>query len=212
MERRFEKVLVPEPSVEEALEILRGLRSKWEEHHRVKIGDDALVAAVYLSTRFDADHQLPDKAIDLVDKAGARTQVPILSMKRPDNKAVGGKPGRAEQPPVLGQVGHMTIAQVLSEKIGVPLEVMTGHQQGMDMSRLLQMEAALKKRVVGQDEALMRVCQRLQIAMAGLGQRRGPLGVFLFLGPNRCGEDRTCALDGDIPLRNGPRHDSPRHV
>ena len=188
LERRFEKVLVPEPSRDEALDILRGLRSKWEEHHRVKIGDEALVTAVDLSIRFDTDHQLPDKAIDLVDKAGARTQVPMLSMKQPDDKAAAGKPGRAEHQPVIGEVGHMTIAQVLSEKIGVPLEVITGHQRGMDQSRLLQMEAALKKRVIGQDEALVRVCQRLQVAMAGLAQRRGPLGVFLFLGPTGVGK------------------------
>ena len=188
LERRFEKVLVAEPSRDESVEILRGLRPKWEEHHRVKISDRALEAAVDLSIRFDCDHQLPDKAIDLVDKAGARIQVPMLSM-RPDD----GKGGTAitEASPASGIFGTVTeviIAQVLSEKIGVPVEVITGHVAGMSQSRLLEMEAALKKRVIGQDEAVQRVCQRLLMAHAGLQQRRGPLGVFLFLGPTGVGK------------------------
>jgi len=81
LERRFEKVIVNEPSPEETLEMLKGIRPKWEEHHIVRITDQALEAAVNLSVRFDVDHQLPDKAIDLVDKAGARTKIPMLSMR-----------------------------------------------------------------------------------------------------------------------------------
>ena len=81
LERRFEKVIVNEPSPEETLEMLKGIRPKWEEHHMVRITDQALGAAVNLSVRFDVDHQLPDKAIDLVDKAGARTKIPMLSMR-----------------------------------------------------------------------------------------------------------------------------------
>jgi ATP-dependent Clp protease ATP-binding subunit ClpC len=188
LERRFEKVLVPEPSRDEALEILRGLRPKWEEHHRVKITESGLTAAVDLAIRFDCDHQLPDKAIDLVDKAGARTQVPMLSMGQ-GVKMEGGVEAKTNgQQGFLGEVTELTIAQVLSEKMGVPLEIITGHMEGMSRSRLLDMEAALKKRVIGQDEAVARVCQRLLLAQAGLGQRRGPLGVFLFLGPTGVGK------------------------
>ena len=188
LERRFEKVLVPEPSRDETVEILRGLRPKWEEHHRVKISDRALAAAVDLSVRFDCDHQLPDKAIDLVDKAGARTQVPMLSMRQGDgqNGTAIAEAGPASG--VFGTVTEVVIAQVLSEKIGVPLEVITGHIEGMSRSRLLEMEAVLKKRVIGQDDAVQRVCQRLLMAHAGLQQRRGPLGVFLFLGPTGVGK------------------------
>ena len=76
LERRFEKVIVAEPSPEETLEMLRGIRPRWQEHHGVHITEEALTAAVSLSLRFDADHQFPDKAIDLVDKAGARTACP----------------------------------------------------------------------------------------------------------------------------------------
>jgi len=187
---------VPEPSRDEALEILRGLRPKWEEHHRVKITDGALAAAVGLSIRFDCDHQLPDKAIDLADKAGARTQVPMLSMRPPPHPALSPGGGEGAVPAgegmaptgVCGTVIERTIAQVLSEKLGVPLEVITGHLEGMSQSRLLEMEAFLKQRVIGQDEAVQRVCQRLLLAHAGLQQRRGPLGVFLFLGPTGVGK------------------------
>jgi len=188
LERRFEKVLVPEPSRDETVEMLRGLRPKWEEHHRVKITERALEAAVDLSMRFDCDHQLPDKAIDLVDKAGARTQIPVLSMRRGAPGTAGGRDGTPAPQGVLGEVTELTIAQVLSEKMGVPLEIITGHVEGMSRSRLLAMEAALKKRVIGQDEAVQRVCQRLLMAHAGLQQRRGPLGVFLFLGPTGVGK------------------------
>ena len=188
LERRFEKVMVPEPSRDDTLEILKGLRPKWEDHHRVRITDKALEAAVDLSIRFDCDHQLPDKAIDLVDKAGARTQIPMLSMS-PDRQ--GPKHPSGQEAPVgrpAGTVTETAIAQVLSEKIGVPPEVITGHLEGMTQSRLLEMEAALKKRVIGQDEAVTRVAERLLMAHAGLGQRRGPLGVFLFLGPTGVGK------------------------
>jgi len=176
LERRFEKIIINEPSPEEALEILKGLRGKWEEHHHVHITDQALQTAVDLSIRFDGDHRLPDKAIDLVDKAGARTHIPALSMLPRGTNDMG------------GEIDALTIAQVLSEKIGVPLEVITGHLEGMSRSRLLDMEAFLKQRVIGQDQAVKRVCRRLLMAHAQLTPRRGPLGVFLFLGPTGVGK------------------------
>jgi ATP-dependent Clp protease ATP-binding subunit ClpC len=156
-------------------------------------------AAVNLSVRFDPDHQLPDKAIDLVDKAGARTRVPVLSMM------LGGKDGRREtedgrretedgRRETGGEVTELTVAQVLSDKIGVPLEVVTGHLEGMAQSRLLELNSFLKKRLIGQDEAVERVCRRLLMAHAGLAQRRGPLGVFLFLGPTGVGKTQLARL------------------
>ncbi|MCX6844599.1 MAG: AAA family ATPase, partial [candidate division WOR-3 bacterium] len=142
--------------------------------------------------RFDPDHQLPDKAIDLVDKAGARTRVPVLSMMP------GGKDGRRETDDGRrengGEVTELTVAQVLSDKIGVPLEAVTGHLEGMAQSRLLELNSFLKKRLIGQDEAVERVCRRLLMAHAGLAQRRGPLGVFLFLGPTGVGKTQLAKL------------------
>ena len=186
LERRFEKVVVNEPTRDETLAILRGMRPKWEEHHKVRITDRALEAAVSLSVRLDGDHQLPDKAIDLVDKAGARTRVPMLSMMP------GGKSATVDE--VCGEVTELTVAQVLSDKIGVPLEVVTGHLEGMAQSRLLELGSFLKKRLVGQDAAVERVCQRLLMAHAGLAERRGPLGVFLLLGPTGVGNTQLAKL------------------
>jgi ATP-dependent Clp protease ATP-binding subunit ClpC len=192
LERRFEKIIINEPSPEEALEILKGLRGKWEEHHQVRISDQALQAAVDLSIRFDSDHQLPDKAIDLVDKAGARTHIPILSMlprgKQPASTEVLGTKETS------GEITGLTIAQVLSEKIGVPLEVITGHLDGSDHSRLLDLEAFLKKRLIGQDEAIECVCRRLLMAHTGLVRRWGPLAIFLFLGPTGVGKTELSRL------------------
>jgi len=159
------------------------MRPKWEEHHKVRIADKALEAAVNLSVRFDADHQLPDKAIDLVDKAGARTRVPVLSMMpgRKDGKqeTEDGRGIAAGAEGTSGEVTELTVAQVLSDKIGVPLEVVTGHLEGMAQSRLLELNSFLRKRLIGQDEAVECVCRRLLMAHAGLAQRRGPLGRIM---------------------------------
>lgn len=186
LERRFEKVVVNEPSSDESLEMLEGIRPKWEKHHGVSITDRALLAAVDLSIRFDVDHQLPDKAIDLVDKAGARTRIPLLSGWIEGDKVnplagTSGVDGRRE-------VTEVTIAQVLSEKMGLPLEIITGHIEGMKQSRLFGLESFLRKRIIGQDDAIRLVCQRLLMSHTGLAKRRGPLAVFLFLGPTGVGK------------------------
>lgn len=163
------------------LAILQGLRPKWEGHHGVRIPDKALTAAIDLSVRFDGDHQLPDKATDLVDKAGARTRAPVLSMM-PGGKGIGvARHGDAE-------ATELTIAQVLADKVGVPLEIITGHLEGAIRSRLLHLEAYLKGRIIGQDQVVDRVCQRLLMAHAGVAPRHGPLAVFLFLGPTGVGK------------------------
>ena len=188
LERRFEKVIINEPSPAEALEMLRGIRPKWEAHHNVRITDKALDAAVELSIRFDTDHQLPDKAIDLVDKAGAKTRIPALSMmpglKKEGPKNVASHDMKDSTP----EVTEFTVAQVLSEKVGVPPELISGHLEGVSTSHLVELEGALKKRVIGQDEAVRQVCQRLVMSYAALANRRGPLAVLLFLGPTGVGK------------------------
>jgi len=130
------------------------------------------------------------KAI-LADKAAARTRVPLLSMN-PNLRA-----GEGEKAGVLqsfGEITALTIAEVLSEKTGVPLEIITGHLEGMQQSRLLELEAFLKARLIGQDEAAECVCQRLLMSHAGLSRRRGPLAVFLFLGPTGVGKTELARL------------------
>ncbi|MGO9611738.1 MAG: AAA family ATPase [Dissulfurispiraceae bacterium] len=184
LERRFEKVIVNEPSRDEAIEILKGIRPKWEKHFGKKITDKALEAAVDLAIRFDIDHHLPDKAIDLVDKAGARVHVPFLSMvqnmKAGDEKIVDAID--------KDRVTEHTIAEVVSEKMGLPLEIIRGHLEGISNSRLLELSAFLKGRIIGQDEAIDKVSQRLLMAHTGVGKKTGLLSVFLFLGPTGVGK------------------------
>ncbi len=188
LERRFEKVVVNEPTPEETLEVLKGLRPKWESHHRVAITDGALQSAVDLSVRFDGDHRLPDKAIDLVDKAAARTRVPFLSIfteGKGDEAGLSNDGGRGG---AGGHVTELTVAKVLSEKLGVPLGVISGHLDGLNRSRLLGLETVLKKRIIGQDKAVEHVCRHLLMAHAGFVRKRGPMAVFLFLGPTGVGK------------------------
>jgi ATP-dependent Clp protease ATP-binding subunit ClpC len=123
LERRFVKITIPEPTRDETIEMLRGVRSRLEKHHAVCISDRAVEASVDFSIRFDVDHRLPDKAIDLLDKAGSRTRVPILSMMP------GGEIGDLDQKG-MSEVTEMTIAQVLSEKMGIPLERIIGSVAG----------------------------------------------------------------------------------
>lgn len=181
LERRFEKIFISEPTRDEAIEMLNGLRPKMERHHGVRISDRAVEAAVDFSIRFDPDHHLPDKAIDLLDKAGSRTRIPALSM------GPGGKAGGLQHEE-RSEVTEETVAQVLSEKAGIPLEIILGSIQGRAESRILELEPFLKKRIIGQDEAVKRVCQRLRLSYSGVGKRKGPLAVFLLLGPTGVGK------------------------
>jgi ATP-dependent Clp protease ATP-binding subunit ClpC len=173
LERRFDKVAVEEPDRGEALEMLKGIRPRLEEHHGVKVTDEALEAAVDLSIRFDTGHHLPDKAIDLVDRAASRIRLP---------RADGGEEG---------MVSGMSIARTVSEKTGVPVEVVMGNLKQVNGSWLLGIEPFLKSRVLCQDEAIGLVCQRLIMAYSGLKRRRGPLAVLLFLGPTGVGKTET---------------------
>lgn len=176
LERRFDKVDVPEPSREEAVLILEGLRNRFEQHHGVKIADDAIASAVDLSMRFDTGHRLPDKAIDLLDLACVQLFVPELSME-------GGAAKGA-----LGVVTQKHIAAVLADKVNVPDEIVVEHLRGMGIAGQAGLKARLTGRVMGQDEAIERVCNRILLAQAALGNRRGPRGVFLFLGPSGVGK------------------------
>jgi ATP-dependent Clp protease ATP-binding subunit ClpC len=191
LERRFERIEVGEPSLEETLEILRGLRPRWESHHGVQIEDAALAAAVTLSVRFDPEHRLPDKAVDLVDKASARARVPKLSMLPPGSA---GTPREPAAKPAVERVGARLVAEVLAEKRRLGIELVAAELGDRSGARLLALEGLLKARLVGQDAAIGRVAGRLRLAQAGLGERRGPLAVFLLLGPTGVGKTELARL------------------
>ncbi|MBI3928028.1 MAG: ATP-dependent Clp protease ATP-binding subunit [Armatimonadetes bacterium] len=170
LERRFQPVLVGEPSEEQALEILKGLRKRYEEHHGVKFSDEALLAAVKLSVRFLPDRNLPDKAIDLIDESAARVKT------RSANFLLASNP--------IYDVSDEVIAEVVSDWTGIPVSRMTEEES----ARLLEMEDLLGQRVVGQDHAVTAVAQTIRVVRMGLVAPNRPGGVFLFLGPSGVGK------------------------
>jgi ATP-dependent Clp protease ATP-binding subunit ClpC len=172
LERRFQAVWVDEPTRAEAVEILRGLRTRFEKHHGVEIGTDALEAAVDFSIRYMHDFRLPDKAIDLVDQACA------VAMLRSFTKAAG--PARA----MRGAVGRDDVAAVVAERCKVPV----GQLDNSERRRLLQIEAKLEERVKGQAQAINAVSDAVRVARSGMNHPNKPIAVFLFAGPTGTGK------------------------
>ncbi len=166
LERRFQPVMVNEPSIEETERILTGLRARYAEHHTVEITDEAVRAASALSARYIADRFLPDKAIDLMDEAAAAV---ALSNKR------SGSP-----PPVTAE--H--VAAVVTKWTGIPQATLTESQA----NNLLSLEETLAKRVIGQSQAISAVSEAIRRARAGLHDPRKPLGSFLFMGASGVGK------------------------
>ncbi len=166
LERRFQPVMVDEPSIEQTIAILRGLREGYAKHHRVTIGDDAIDAAAALSARYIADRFLPDKAIDLMDEAAASVAL--------QNK------GTVELPVVTRE--H--VAGVVTRWTGIPQASLTESQA----NRLLDLENVLSRRVVGQAHAIASVSDAIRRARAGLHDPRKPLGSFLFKGQSGVGK------------------------
>jgi len=172
LERRFQSVLVGEPSVGDTLEILRGLRSRYEQHHKLLISDDALEAAAKLSDRYISDRYLPDKAIDLIDEAGSRVHI------RHSQATTQTQEG--EQPTVV----YEDIAQVVAAWTGVPVSKLTASESGV----LLNLETTLHERLVGQEEAVKAVAQAMRRARVGLRDPRRPIASFIFAGPTGVGK------------------------
>jgi ATP-dependent Clp protease ATP-binding subunit ClpC len=171
LERRFQMVWVNEPSKQEAVEILMGLKSKFEEHHGLVIGDDAVAKAVEFSVRYMPDHRLPDKAIDLIDQACASQMLATLSVGAGDKQTT-------------ESLCVEDIARTVAQRCRLPVDLLTADQQ----TRLQGMEAALKRRVIGQDHAVREVAEAVRTARLGLADPRRPAGVFLFLGPTGVGK------------------------
>jgi ATP-dependent Clp protease ATP-binding subunit ClpC len=161
-ERRFQKIHVGEPTMEETVAILEGLRDKLQEHHEITISDEAIAAAARLSERYLAERFLPDKAIDLVDEAASRMRV----------DGTGSIVTEAE------------IAGLVSQWTGIPAERMLEEER----SRLTKMEDALHARVIDQDEGVRVIAEAVRHSRAGLSDPRRPIGTFLFLGPTGVGK------------------------
>jgi ATP-dependent Clp protease ATP-binding subunit ClpC len=166
LERRFQPVMIEEPSIEQTIEILRGLRQRYATHHHVTIPDDTIDTAAQLAARYIADRFLPDKAIDLVDEAAASV---ALSNK-----------GAVVSPAVTPD----DVAAVVTRWTGIPQSSLTESQA----NRLLELEHILTKRVVGQEGAIASVSTAIRRARTGLHDPRKPLGTFLFRGPSGVGK------------------------
>jgi len=163
LSRRFQKIDVMEPSVAETVEILAGLKNYYEEHHGVKYTPAALEAAANLSARHVNFRRLPDKAIDVIDEAGARLR--LYPRKRPTI-------GVADIEAVVA-----SMARIPARKLGQT-----------DRRKLKELDRSLKRQVYGQDQAVDRLCRAIRRARAGLGQPDKPTGSFLFTGPTGVGK------------------------
>jgi ATP-dependent Clp protease ATP-binding subunit ClpC len=208
---------VAEPTIAHTIEILRGLRDRYEAHHRVSITDGALVAAAQLADRYISDRFLPDKAIDLIDEAGARMRIrrmtapPALheygekaAALRDTEKQLTGKRDAGEKEWTAGgmdtvaEVNAELIAEVLAAATGIPVVKLTEEES----QRLLRMEDELHKRVIGQNVAVKSLSQAIRRTRAGLKDPKRPGGSFIFAGPSGVGKtelSRTLAdfLFGD---------------
>ncbi|MBV8280701.1 MAG: AAA family ATPase, partial [Candidatus Eremiobacteraeota bacterium] len=225
LERRFQSIMVGEPSVDETVEILKGLRDRYEAHHRVKISDEALEAAARLSSRYISDRFLPDKAVDLMDEAASRVrlqstslppdirevEVEIRKVKAEKEAAIKAQEFekaaqirdreeklRAKKATMEAEwiekrnargektntVGPEEIAHIVSTWTRIPVSKLKEEET----AKLLNMDEALHKRIVGQDEAIKVISRAIRRARAGLKNPKRPIGSFIFLGPTGVGK------------------------
>ena len=224
LERRFQPVLITEPTKEETIKILEGLREKYESHHNVKITYEAIVAAVDLSIRYITDRFLPDKAIDLIDESASRVRLReinsqknilnsekyILSKEINDelNRDIGKNldldiSTKSSQGIVnieipkksyIGIVDKEIIAEVVELWTGVPVNKIVEEEA----ERLLKLEEILHGRVVGQDQAVKSISRAIRRSRAGLKDPKRPIGSFLFLGPTGVGKTELCKALAEV--------------
>ncbi len=222
LERRFQTIIVEPPNKEETLKILKGLRDRYEAHHRVRMLDGALEQAVELSSRYITGRCLPDKAIDVIDEAGARVRLKSMT-KPPDlteleldierlqvekdeavknadyeraadlrdeaqrlaqKKTEMQQKWREENSEVDGVVDEEVIAEVVSKITGVPLTRL----EKEEVTRLLELETELHKRVVSQQDAINVVAKSVRRSRSGLKDPHRPMGCFIFIGPSGVGK------------------------
>lgn len=167
--RRFQKIDVAEPNVDDTLKILRGLKPAMESYHHVKFSNKALEHAVNLSARYMADRHLPDKAIDIIDEAGAYQQL------QPDKKR-------------KATIGEREVEEIVAKMAGIPIQQLTQS----DRSLLQSLDQQLKQTVFGQDQAVAALCDAIKLSRAGLRRDDKPIGSFLMAGPTGVGKTEIC--------------------
>jgi ATP-dependent Clp protease ATP-binding subunit ClpA len=163
--RRFQKIDVGEPSVEETIQILRGLKDRFEAHHGVRYTEPALVSAAELSAKHITDRRLPDKAIDVIDEAGARVQLAPPSKRRKT-------------------IGVQDVEEIVAHIARIPPKRVSAS----DMRQLENLEQELRRVIYGQDQAVEALAATIKMSRAGLGAPQKPVGSFLFAGPTGVGK------------------------
>ncbi len=176
--RRFQKVELTEPSIEETTKILGGLKERYEKHHGVVYTPEAIDNAALLADRYMRDRRLPDKAIDLMDEAGA-----AVALRRPDAATDSGSEAEPTRP-APPEVTEADLEEVLATMAQVPPR----RVKGGDKEQLRQLESELKARVYGQDEAIERLVSAIKVSRAGLRDGQKPVGAFLLTGPTGVGK------------------------
>ena len=164
--RRFQRITIDEPSAEMSVQILKGIKKYYEQHHNVKIKDDAIQAAVKLSIKYQADKKLPDKAIDLIDCAASR-----FNLKHADNRVI----------------TSSEIEFELSKMVNMPAETIAESEA----NNLSNLEAHISNDVYGQTTAITEVVDKILVSRAGLKPDNKPVGSFVFMGPTGCGKTET---------------------
>ena len=224
LERRFQPVLITEPTKEETIEILKGLREKYEGHHNVKITDEAIVAAVDLAIRYIPDRFLPDKAIDLIDESASRVRLRENSLQKNsistdkctldketdyklnediiEDEILGISIKLSDNIPnienhkksYVGIVDKEIIAEVVELWTGVPVNQIVEEEA----YKLLNLEEILHGRIVGQNQAVMSISKAIRRSRAGLKDPKRPIGSFLFLGPTGVGKTELCKALAEV--------------
>ena len=222
LERRFQTVLVAEPSEEDAILIIKGLKDKYEAHHKVIITDEAIEAAVKLSTRYITDHYLPDKALDLIDEAASRVRLSSAKTDEVKQLEQSLQAANAEKDDAINSQEFERAAQLrdkinhLQQEINEKKNARAGHSSGEvtaqsiaeiisistgipvvqlteeESSRLLKLEQELHNRVVGQSEAVTALSKAIRRGRVGLKDPKRPTGSFIFLGPTGVGKTELC--------------------
>ncbi len=207
LERRFQPVMVHEPTIEQAISILEGIKDKYEKYHGVTFNNEAINACVTLSSRYIQDRHLPDKAIDLLDEAGSKANLELdtvneedaaerlkaidaektkalheenyeLAAKLRDEEAALEKQLAHETPASSPEIGAEHIQAIIEQKTGIPV----GKLQADEQVKMKELEEHLHQRVIGQEKAVKKVAKAVRRSRAGLKSKNRPVGSFLFVG------------------------------
>lgn len=185
--RRFQKIVIEEPTIDETIKILKGLKSYYEIHHKVKYSNSALESAVVLSSRYIPHQRLPDKAIDIIDSAGASKYIEFIANNN-KNKRKGIKQIKSniesEDTKNYRIITEKDIERIVAKMVQIPVKTISSN----DAMKLKTLQSELKDKIYGQDAAIEELCAAIKLSRAGLRKHDKPIGCYLFSGPTGVGK------------------------